>query len=265
MEEYIETALERLGNNDTCLDALQRLDSLLGQLCIHSNQMNLQSIHTSNKSFVTKTQKSVWKVWKVPNSQDEVFGEFVTLQDNFRYNITGSILQLMSYTDLDEETLILMNQVLQGVLLIHPPSRDLFLREYNMNLLLKYLTQYNDHSPKLITTVIQTFVCLLVRNVTNLRVFEKLEGPKQICKIFNSTEEKHIKHKLLEFLMFYLIPEVSGSQDLFNSKIAPAESDPRKSMQEKLDLLKPFLNSVDELINQLLEIKPFGNMKNIKW
>ncbi|GMG55382.1 unnamed protein product [Ambrosiozyma monospora] len=150
---------------------------------------------------------------------------------------------------------------------------------------------------QLLANLIPALVSVLVRNVGNLRMFEKLEGPKRMCLLLthkpkqnvNPQSWKEVQVKVLEFLFFYLIPETqkpqgsnsatvakssgtgvgaNGSSDnnLDKSSSASFDGHVRRTMQDKRKILNQYLNVdiTEGLINELLESKPFGNM-NTEW
>ncbi|ODV95455.1 hypothetical protein PACTADRAFT_50175 [Pachysolen tannophilus NRRL Y-2460] len=244
---YLDDALDGISHFESrgsVHNGLKKIDALITQLCVLENRAKLKdydealltgngkdkmmtasSITTTSTSTSTRTHRNISytssnkpfiKKWKVPTVKDAVFGEFLLSQDEFQYNITSSLIALMLRVSLNREEfniedMILTNKILQGVLLLHPNSRKLFKRGNNLKLLLDYLNNYNNYPEELIIMVIQSLVCILVRNVPTLRFFEKLDGPKLICKIFiEHSASKKLRFKSLEFLFFYLIPETQN-------------------------------------------------------
>jgi hypothetical protein len=177
--------------------------------------------------------------------------------------------------------------LLQGILLLHPPSRSLFSREIYMNLLLDLLDSSNP--PKIQSQTLLVLVSALLDCPRNTRTFEDIDGLLTVTSLFKSrSTSKEVKMRTLEFLYFYLMPEVA-----FVSSIASApntavlqrspnklnnafagyskthsgetggemdidEDVDTKTMSEKQRLLGQYLNNVSELVQDLEESAPFG-------
>lgn len=288
LEEYLTDSLDRLYTLEpsSIHDGLQRLDALLGQLCVQTNNHRKQRLMDQYNGRNLKSQYAYLKKWRVPSEDDLVFGEFLTLQNNFQLNIATGIVFCLNQFDVKghnksniypQEFIILAHKVLQGVLLLHPDSRDLFFRDANMKLLLSFLVNYKYYSPSVQTSTIQTIVCCLVRSVKNLRKFEKLNGIEIICNLFNKKSTlKEVKLKILEFLFFYLIPETTINLEksfeldldesviLNQSKHLYKDGYIRRTLKEKATILRQHIKNVDDLVDELLTSKPFGEM-NIEW
>ncbi|OWB81108.1 hypothetical protein B5S32_g5462 [[Candida] boidinii] len=149
--------------------------------------------YTKNKTRLNKSLKSqLEKNRKVPNKKDPIFGQFLKTQDKFEFNITSNLLFLLLKMGLSKdypsEFYTLTLKILQGCLLLHPDSRNLFVREMNMQLLLNLLKYSNN--PEVIVSAIQTLVACLVRNIPNLRIFERLNGLEIICKLMKHKQRK---------------------------------------------------------------------------
>ena len=174
--------------------------------------------------------------------------------------------------------------LIQGVLLLHPPSRTLFAREIYMNLLLDLLDPIN--CPAIQSATLLTLVTALLDNPGNTRTFEELDGLLTVTSLFKQRgTSREVKFKLVEFLYFYLMPEnpiVSGyggssppglgGLQRSPSKIGqfprsanapgtrPGSSGNRdtRSTDEKQALLGRYLNNVEDLVEDLKETAPFG-------
>ncbi|GMM34687.1 hypothetical protein DASC09_020120 [Saccharomycopsis crataegensis] len=289
LEEYLNDSLSRLYTLEpsSIHDGLQRLDALLGQLCVQTNNHKKSKMLSQYKDGRNlKSQYNHLKRWKVPDEDDAIFGEFIKLQNSFEYNIaTGMIFCLNQFNIktnnkgniYPQEFILLAHKVLQGVLLLHPESRNLFFREANMKLLLSFLVNYKHYMPSVQCSAVQTFVCCLVRSVKNLRKFETLGGVEITCNLFNKkSTSKEVKLKILEFLFFYLIPETNINLEksfemdldesviLNQSKHLYKDGYIRRTMKEKAANLKQYIANVDDLVQELVTSKPFGEM-NIEW
>lgn len=178
--------------------------------------------------------------------------------------------------------------LLQGILLLHPPSRSLFSREIYMNLLLDLLDASNP--PKVQSQTLLVLVTALLDCPRNTRTFEDIDGLLTVTSLFKSrSTTKEVKMRTLEFLYFYLMPETASYAGIAapNTAVLPRNPDKlgdpfagharthsgddsarmdidevpdSRSMEEKQDLLAQYLNNVDELVQDLQESAPFGVM-----
>ena len=177
-------------------------------------------------------------------------------------------------------------ELLQGILLLHPPSRSIFNREIYMNLLLDLLDSSNP--PRIQSQVLLVLVTSLLDYPRNTRTFEDIDGVLTVTSLFKSrSTSKEVKMRTLEFLYFYLMPEAAivsvasapntailqRSPSKLNNPFAgharthsgdssggmdmddEAET---KTTAEKQRLLGQYLNNVDELVQDLQESVPFG-------
>jgi hypothetical protein len=156
---------------------------------------------------------------------------------------------------------------LQGLLLLHPPSRILFGREVYMNLLLDLLDPYN--CPAIQSQAILVLVTALLATPQNTRVFEQMEGLLTITSLQSDEETtQSVKVTVLEFLYFYLLPEAPpptrkgaferrGSTDSSKS----VHSKNIRSQEEKQRMLGKYIANVDCLFEDLQESDPFSSVR----
>lgn len=177
-------------------------------------------------------------------------------------------------------------ELLQGILLLHPPSRSLFHREIYMNLLLDLLDSSNP--PKIQSQALLVLVTALLECPRNTRTFEDIDGLLTVTSLFKSrSTSKEVKMRTLEFLYFYLMPEaavisVASAPNTAVLQQSPSklnhafagharthsgdsggemdvdEDSDTKTMAEKQRLLGQYLNNVDELAQDLQESTPFA-------
>ena len=178
--------------------------------------------------------------------------------------------------------------ILQGVLLLHPPSKCLFGREIYMNLILDLLDSTNP--PRVQSAALLVLVTALLECSGNTRVFEEIDGLLTVTSLFKSKEStKEVRMRVLEFLYFYLMPERAGAgssapnsavlqrppaklQNVFTGHlrahsgehgsmaIDQGEASETKTMEEKQNLLGRYLNNVDELVQDLQGSLPFSTI-----
>lgn len=168
----------------------------------------------------------------------------------------------MSSTSQTDVTIFHALELLQGVLLLHPPSRLLFSREIYMNLLLDLLDAANP--PKIQSQAVLVLVTTLLDTPQNVRIFEEIDGLACVSNVFKSrSTTKEVKMRTLEFLYFYLMPE-RPSSELQDSSITAHDTtkaglqDDTRSTEQKQLLLGKHLNSVAQLVSDLKESSPFG-------
>ena len=188
--------------------------------------------------------------------------------------------------------------LIQGTLLLHPPSRSLFAREIYMNVRIsKPNPPYSSHKPPVLklsvfstqlildlldpsncpaiqSSTLLTLVVTLLDHPLNTRTFENLDGLLTVTSLFKMrATSREVKLKLMEFLYFYLMPEAPPTPALQRSpsKIGrPATNgdasgseksqDPAntRTTEEKQRLLSQYLNNVEDLVDDLRDNAPFG-------
>lgn len=171
--------------------------------------------------------------------------------------------------------------LIQGALLLHPPSRTLFARDIYMNLLLDLLDPIN--CPAIQSATLLTLVTALLDCPANTRTFEDLDGLLTVTSLFKQRgTSREVKLKLVEFLYFYLMPETPilgpgasspglqrspskiSSRPLSQSSHCSGSPGGGKMVRdtrttdEKQALLGRYLNNVEDLVEDLKETAPFG-------
>ncbi|TGO30746.1 hypothetical protein BPAE_0003g00300 [Botrytis paeoniae] len=286
MEALLSLSFDNLSSYDASKirKGLRQVEGLLAQICLsnspRSNVDKRRSVIDPGKEPPPRKALS-----ELPN--DAAFREFFRLQEGFEWNVAMRLVtcldRLMGKTNDGQSDLLIIQtlELIQGVLLLHPPSRSLFSRELYMNHLLDLLEPVN--CPAIQSATLLTLVCSLIDTPKNTRTFETLDGLLTITSIFKSREtSRDVKLKLVEFLYFYLMPETpslqpgsSNSMALMHrspSKLpvainnreesgrrrAHSESEHTKTLEEKQELLGRYLHNVDDLVADLRESHPFG-------
>lgn len=183
--------------------------------------------------------------------------------------------RLFSKGDSGQSDLLFVStlDLLQGVLLIHPPSRALFSRGNKMELLLDLLDP--SSCPAIQSAALLTLVTALLSYPKNTRTFENLDGLLTVTSLFKSrSTSREVKMKSVEFLYFYLMPETphndydtppsekrSTSKHRRQNSVFTAEDEDEETRTtiEKQRLLGRYLNNVEDLVEDLKESIPFGN------
>lgn len=218
---------------------------------------------------------------------DPAFREFFKLQDGFQWNVAMRLVtcleHLLGRENSGTNDLLILStlDLIQGVLLLHPPSRILFAREIYMNLLLDLLDPIN--CPAIQSATLLTLVTALLDHPANTRTFEELDGLLTVTSLFKQrSTAREVKLKLVEFLYFYLMPEtamvstsapntalqrspsklgggpVSRSVNVSGSHSNGRGSRDTRTTEEKQSLLGRYLHNVEDLVEDLKETAPFG-------
>ncbi|KAL2795081.1 cell division protein Cdc14 [Aspergillus keveii] len=263
---------------------LRQVEGLLAQICLSRAKRPVCDKRGSPLLF--DTPQSGCKALSELRD-DPAFREFFKLQDGFQWNVAMRLVTCLEHllgrgssgtTDL----LILSTlDLIQGVLLLHPPSRILFAREIYMNLLLDLLDPIN--CPAIQSATLLTLVAALLDHPANTRTFEQLDGLLTVTSLFKQrSTAREVKLKLVEFLYFYLMPEtpmlstsapntalqrspskLGGSPASRSVNVSGAHNGSKgsrdtRTTQEKQSLLGRYLNNVEDLVEDLRETAPFG-------
>lgn len=147
MENLLSLAFDGLSSYDgpKIRKGLRQVEGLLAQICLsapaksRSSTTDDDASHSSGKSLADL-------------SDDPAFREFFKLQEGFEWNVALRLINTLDRlmgkgTDGQNDLLILSSlDLIQGVLLLHPPSKALFSREQNMNVCCLWLS--HRHCPK---------------------------------------------------------------------------------------------------------------------
>ncbi|KAK4246764.1 cell division protein Cdc14 [Corynascus novoguineensis] len=294
MESLLSLAFDNLSSFDgsKIKKGLKQVEGLLAQIC-------LSGPRSPRKPSVARgrDQEQAFRKGLSDLSGDPAFREFFKLQEGFEWNIAQRLLTTLDWLVVrggdGQYDLLIVNalDLIQGVLLLHPPSKALFARSVHMNLLLDLLEPIN--CPAIQSATIITLVVALLDMPQNVRVFEQLDGLLTVTSLFKSRETgREVKFRLTEFLYFYLTPETPSITRAAEARSGPAallqpspsklakvlagggnggnnkngeaqghESDATLSVEEKKLLVDRYLPGVvDELLKDLDTYKPFGGV-----
>ncbi|CUS14134.1 unnamed protein product [Tuber aestivum] len=264
MEDLLSTSFDLLSSYDPIhiRKGLRCLEGFLAKMC-------LQSPSTPSKSgarVVSAANPSAVGVTSRP--KDAAFKEFLRLQSGFEWNVTIRLIscleRLLGRTNNGPNNLLILStlDLIQGMLLLHPQSRKLFAREIHMNVLLDLLDAESNDAVQCATLL--TLVCGLLDNPTNTRTFESLDGLATVTSLFKRRDTpREVKLKILEFLYFYLMPEVSSPSAPTPRAQGERPSSRKevrveKTTEEKQKMLGEFMSNVEGLVADLKESQPFG-------
>ncbi|KAK4952738.1 hypothetical protein LTR10_009545 [Elasticomyces elasticus] len=210
MESLLSVSFACLSSRDTSRirKGLRQIEGLLAQICLSNNRL---SPHKRKTSVINDADKRECKQLRELR-KDAAYREFFRLQEGFKWNVASRLIatveRLMGMQSASQSDILIFStlDLLQGVLLLHPPSRTLFNREDYMNLLLDLLDSSNP--PKIQSQALLVLVTALLDCPANTRTFEAIDGLLTVTSLFksrNTTQE--VKMRTLEFLYFYLMPE----------------------------------------------------------
>lgn len=140
MEALLSLSFDNLSSYDQpkICKGLRQVEGLLAQICLSS---------TSSSKTSAEKRRSVIDPGKEPPPRkalaelvnDPAFREFFKLQDGFEWNVAMRLVNCLDRllgksNDGQMDMLIIQTlELIQGTLLLHPPSRTLFSRELYMN------------------------------------------------------------------------------------------------------------------------------------
>ncbi|KAJ6120724.1 hypothetical protein N7523_005004 [Penicillium sp. IBT 18751x] len=257
---------------------LRQVEGLLAQICLSKSKPPTDR----RKSYLAVEAQPVPKELSELRD-DPAFREFFKLQESFQWNVAMRLVSCLEHllgrgsNGTNDMLIVCTLDLIQGALLLHPPSRTLFAREIYMNLLLDLLDPIN--CPAIQSATLLTLVTALLDCPANTRTFEDLDGLLTITSLFKQrATSREVKLKLVEFLYFYLMPETpilaGGSPPGLQrspSKLSTRPSSSHASAaggakmirdtrttDEKQALLGRYLNNVEDLVEDLKETAPFG-------
>ncbi|KAJ4306121.1 hypothetical protein N0V88_000917 [Collariella sp. IMI 366227] len=210
MESLLSLAFDNLSSFDggKIKKGLKQVEGLLAQICLSGPS----SPRKQQSAAADQNRDQPGRKRLADLSGDPAFREFFKLQEGFEWNIAQRLLNTLDWLVVrggdGQYDLLIVNalDLIQGVLLLHPPSKVLFSRSVHMNLLLDLLEPIN--CPAIQSATIITLVVALLDAPQNMRVFEQLDGLLTITSLFKSRETgREVKFRLTEFLYFYLTPE----------------------------------------------------------
>lgn len=145
MEALLSLSFDNLSSYDgnKIRKGLRQVEGLLAQICLASNS----TPDTTPSPSPSKRQSRLNDPGKEPPHrkalielpEDPAYREFFKLQEGFEWNVAlrlvNSLDRLMGKANDGQNDLLILAclDLIQGVLLLHPPSRTLFSRELYMN------------------------------------------------------------------------------------------------------------------------------------
>ena len=127
--------------------------------------------------------------------------------------LIATLERLLGMAGSSDNDLVILSalELLQGMLLLHPPSRTLFSREIYLNILLDLLDSANP--PALQSQALLVLMTVLLECPRNARTFEGMDGLLTVTSLLKSRgTAKDVRVRAMEFLSFYLMPEESETE-----------------------------------------------------
>lgn len=322
MEALLSLAFDNISSKDSTKTrkGLRQIEGLLAQICLSNSSLKSSAAsHKRRASAITLSQPQAATSPKKLStlSEDPAFREFFRLQEGFEWNgkssttsnprrieLTSRLLvatrlvscleRLLGMSSSGQNDILILSALsnLQGILLLHPPSRTIFSREIYMNLLLDLLDPFN--CPAIQSSTLLVLVTTLLAHPHNARAFERIDGLLTITSLFKSPNTtQSVKLKLLEFLYFYLMPETPSTPAAASAPNTAAglqrspskplgaferrstvggvegggggggsveEGEGTRSTEEKQRMLGRYLSNVEDLVQDLRENAPFAEM-----
>lgn len=140
METLLSLAFDNLSSYDgpKVRKGLRQVEGLLAQICLsspkHERGHRSRDISRGDEESTSPPRKTLAQL-----PQDPAFREFFKLQEGFEWNVAsrliGTLDRLLAKGGDGQNDLLILSalDLIQGVLLLHPPSKSLFAREQNMN------------------------------------------------------------------------------------------------------------------------------------
>ena len=191
----------------------------------------------------------------------------ITPRKTVATRLTQTLERLLSRSSTGANDLLIVStlDLLQGTLLIHPPSRALFAREIYMNLLLDLLDPTS--CPAIQSSTVLVLVTSLLEMPKNIRCFERVDGLLGVTSLFkNGSTGREVKMRIVEFFYFYLMPETpvaqggagnlggAGLQRTPSKRLGSGGEGVRegtKTTEEKQRMLGKYLSNVEDLVEDL--------------
>ncbi|KAJ3273177.1 anaphase promoting complex subunit cdc16 [Terramyces sp. JEL0728] len=121
--------------------------------------------------------------------------------------------------------------LIQGMALLHYPSKKLVALNQRMNILLSFVATVDQ---QVLVNVLETLQAVLVDSVENKRIFENNGGLELICSTLTAWKSESVNHKCIELFAVYLQQE-ANLPDSQNSLI--------KSVEEKKKVLSSLVGT----------------------
>jgi hypothetical protein len=153
MEALLSMSFDNLSSYDQAKirKGLRQVEGLLAQICLSASPT---SAAEKRRSVIGPGKEPPPRKALNELGNDPAFREFFKLQDGFEWNVALRLVncldRLLGKTNDGQNDLLIIQtlDLIQGILLLHPPSRSLFSREVYMNVWTKLASQLLYHVNK---------------------------------------------------------------------------------------------------------------------
>lgn len=140
MEALLSMSFDNLSSYDQTKirKGLRQVEGLLTQICLSSSNTQLTTAE-KRRSVIDPGREPPPRKDLAELGNDPAFRGFFKLQDGFEWNVAMRLVNCLdrllgkSHDGQNDLLIIQTLDLIQGVLLLHPPSRALFSRELYMN------------------------------------------------------------------------------------------------------------------------------------
>jgi hypothetical protein len=162
MEALLSLSFDNLSSYDQTKirKGLRQIEGLLAQICLSSSPK--QSAAEKRRSVIDPGKEPPPKKALNELGNDPAFREFFKLQDGFEWNVALRLVNCLDrllgkMNDGQNDLLIIQTlNLIQGILLLHPPSRSLFSREIYMNVRTHFYYLHTSNICNCLLTLHQT-------------------------------------------------------------------------------------------------------------
>lgn len=143
MEALLSLSFDNLSSYDggKIRKGLRQVEGLLAQICLSSSPSSRQSTASSRprSMLVDPGREPPPRKQLADMKDDPAFREFFKLQEGFEWNVALRLVNCLdrllgkSNDGANDLLILACLDLIQGILLLHPPSRSLFSREIYMN------------------------------------------------------------------------------------------------------------------------------------
>lgn len=142
MEALLSLSFDNISSYDASKirKGLRQVEGLLAQICLSTKRVDKRR-PASSPSPEAAPHKELASL-----PEDPAFREFFKLQEGFEWNVALRLVncldRLLGRSNDEQNDLLILAclDLIQGILLLHPPSRSLFSRELYMNVRLALLS-----------------------------------------------------------------------------------------------------------------------------
>jgi hypothetical protein len=157
MEALLSLSFDNLSSYDGAKirKGLRQVEGLLAQICLSSSNSKSMTTNLADKrsSMISDPGKEPPRHKELSEiTDDPAFREFFKLQEGFEWNVAMRLVNCLdrllgkSNDGANDLLILACLDLIQGILLLHPPSRSLFSREIYMNVRAHTISSSRKHN-----------------------------------------------------------------------------------------------------------------------